>query len=568
MTVPKKWTWGNFYQTRGNQVLSLVKGMVGSTSNDGKRIVVRQGSKTCITDNGSTRTLEIKSPDVHASDDSAAQDRRVAYVAALNAKEGVKCYDVESDDVTRNIASVLDGGRMRMDIIDDYPGDKHLFGTEACDIATFMKESKLNPSQKLTNMLALAGVSSVDLDSFSKMAEVMSNDPEVADLWDKADKKGLVRDAMNMVTPEDAHKLARALKKFIEDERPEDQEGMGDGEGGGDATAEGEEGDGDETEASGRGGGKPTTSNEWKLTEGNEPFYTDTLPPRIGPVEMPVEFNDYVNDSMFDGSVPSNAGGWGNQVSKIVNQSKHLADDLRTLLQVRSQSHYVKNQKRGKLARTSVWKIACPTVGSGQWNTQVFRKKVVNDCLDTAVTLLVDCSGSMSGEKFRVACAAAIVMSDALDVLGVPYEVIGFSTAHKGGAGEVALLSIFKQFSTPNVPSNMLNYMADAAGRLRNNPDGPAVRFAVNRLCGTRSKRRVMLTLSDGQPATGSMDDDASLRQAIEYANASGVEVYGIGIFSSAVTHYYGRANSQVIDDLSNNKLAEVLLDVLSNKLI
>lgn len=561
-----KWSWTDFYQTRGNSILSLVKGMVGAKSDDGKRIVVQAGGKTSVVDTGSTRTLTVKIPDHSATGEAYAQDRRRAYVAAVNAKEGVKSYDIESDDVTKNMATVLDGGRMRMDIIEDYPGDKYLFGTEAEDIALQMDQSDMNPSQKLTNMLALAGVTSTDIESFSRMAEVMNNDPEVADLWDKADKKGLVSDAMRMRTPEDAHNLARKLKQFVEEERPQDMEGMGDSDGSGNGDEEGEAGDG-ESKKSGKGGA-PGGPDKWMLTDGNEPFYTEPPPPKTGSTEMDVMYQDYVNKNFAEGGGIGTRSGYATSIMKYADSAKTLADDLRTLLQVRSQARYQKNQTKGKLSRTSVWKVAVPTVGSGKWNSQIFRKKQVNDCLDTAVTLLVDCSGSMAGQKYQVACAAAIVMSQALDVLGVPYEVVGFTTSYNGASyREVAMLAIFKQFGVPNVPSTMLSAMDDMAGRLRNNPDGPAVQFATNRLCATRNKRRVMITLSDGYPATSVLDDYSALIKAVQEAREANVEVYAIGIFSDAVKTFYGK-DSVVINNLDNNRLAEVLLEVLSNKLI
>jgi cobaltochelatase CobT len=53
---------------------------------------------------------------------------------------------------------------------------------------------------------------------------------------------------------------------------------------------------------------------------------------------------------------------------------------------------------------------------------------------DTVVSLLIDHSGSMRGQKMLLAAAAAMMASDLLDGLGVRFEVLGFTPVRwKGG---------------------------------------------------------------------------------------------------------------------------------------
>jgi cobalamin biosynthesis protein CobT len=49
----------------------------------------------------------------------------------------------------------------------------------------------------------------------------------------------------------------------------------------------------------------------------------------------------------------------------------------------------------------------------------LFRRKETTRLVDSAVYLLVDSSGSMSGHPFQNACAAAVMMAESLQGIGV-----------------------------------------------------------------------------------------------------------------------------------------------------
>lgn len=559
ITPPKRWSWSDLYQTKGTQIKSLVTGMAGTVAQDGKRITVRtsRDGKPCITENLHERIINMPDLPLGASDTEVSIARRTGYIMAQSAKEGIKSWQLEEDSVTKNIASLLDGGRIRNNICDQYRGDRWLFGAEASDIAEQLASRK--PDEILTTMLALSGVTSVDMDSYSAMAEVAAHNPKVAELWDKADKAGLISEAMDIQTDDDSWALARKVKQFLEEE--DAQESFGEGQG--DSSGDSGEGNGDDGEGAGDAGNKPgdgETQPFDHLLRTEMPFI-ENHDPEAGRTafEMEAQFKDYVALGRQGHHVT------GNSIIKAAGNSEGLANQLRTVLQVRSQAHYVKNQRRGKLARSQVYKVCVPQVGNGDWNTQVFRKKVVADCLDTAVYLLVDCSGSMSGSKYIAACAGAKLMAECLDTLNMNYEVLGFSTERGSGYKEHAVFAIFKQFGVPNNPNVMLHGMDDMGHNLNNNPDGPAVRFAVDRLMQQRNKRKLLIVLSDGSPATSELDDCGALKDAVEYGYSCGVEMYGIGIKSDAVRAYY--KEHVVLRNPEGGNLEATILDVLSNKL-
>lgn len=551
--------WSRLYQTRADQVRSLVTGMAGSVSADNKTIRVVDGEHAGITETSHSRTIILPHINRGASDEEIANARRLGYIMAQSARQGRKVWQDESDAVTKNIASVLDGGRIRNNICEEYRGDRWLFGAEAYDIAEAL--AKKQPAEVLTTMLALSGVTSIDAESYGRMAELISQNPEVAELWDKADKAGLVSAAMDIRDDHDSLELAKKLKQFMIDNdiAPESAAtgNKGDGESDG----------GDESKQDGGGGAGATENPEdflrSHLLSPEQPFADKWDGGTKGAVqELEYQFKDFTVEPAARTCERTIRA-----IKSKVTSGDKLASELRTLLQVRSQSHYIKNQRRGKLARSQVWKITTPKVGNGDWNTQVFRKKVVADCLDTAVYLMVDCSGSMNGDKYITACAGAALMAECLDTLNINYEVAGFTTTYPG-RGEYAYIPIFKRFGNRNVPSNMYAGFGEISSQLHNNPDGPAVMFAKTRLLEQRNKRKLLIVLSDGQPATSTLNDDEALLQAIASTREAGVELYAIGIKSDAPTQYYGLADSVVVKDTSNAQLESTILDVLSRKLI
>jgi cobalamin biosynthesis protein CobT len=77
------------------------------------------------------------------------------------------------------------------------------------------------------------------------------------------------------------------------------------------------------------------------------------------------------------------------------------------------------------------------------------------------------------------------------------------------------------------------------------NVDGECVRIAMQRLLMQNETRRVMLVLSDGEPAcaTSHSDEiDADLHKAVSEAKRFGVEIVGIGIQTNSVKRYYPRS--------------------------
>ena len=494
-------------------------------------------------------TLHVARLKQDASPEAQAQLRRQVYLGAESILErDDHTIDMLPDGDVKGIARVLDSGRLRNVLSDKYAGDKLLFATEAADAIPDIMEQPA--ASAITNLMALNRSLALDNNSAAALATLLANREDVQELWPKLEDSGIIRDSMRMRTKKDAVDMANRLLEFFKDNNvePPPQESEG-GEGG---SGEGEEG-GDPERGDNASFGKDGAS-----FENIEQVLKNEVEDDKAKYECAESGFEADKIDFWDRATGAQSGATFIAMSKLVNDNDRLGHELSRLLQVRSAARYEHLQSRGKISQSHLYRVALPTVGNGTWNGQVFRKKKVSDCLDTSVSLLIDCSGSMNGRKFEAASASAVIMGNALDTVHVPFEVLGFTDTH-----DTAVIPVFKQFTQPWSPQDALGGIASMASRLNGNPDAVAVQVASARLLQRRNKRKVLIVLSDGHPASFLADGAGALKHAVRKATEAGVEVFGIGINSTAVESFYDKR--VVVSDYS--KLSATLLQVLDKQL-
>jgi cobaltochelatase CobT subunit len=190
--------------------------------------------------------------------------------------------------------------------------------------------------------------------------------------------------------------------------------------------------------------------------------------------------------------------------------------------------------------------------------------------LDTAVHFLVDLSGSMGGDKIKVACESVIALSECLEGTQIAYQVTGFSNYGGRGGGlayeakdsgrsyervEPLRLHKYKKFNEPlQTAKGTISAISRSAGG--NNSDRDAVLWAYKELKARPEKRKILFVLSDGQPSNYTINSrvnlDYALKNAIDECTKSGVECVGIGILTDHVKHLYPKSVSiKEVTDLS-----------------
>ncbi len=143
----------------------------------------------------------------------------------------------------------------------------------------------------------------------------------------------------------------------------------------------------------------------------------------------------------------------------------------------------------------------------------------------TAVSVLVDHSGSLRGQKAMIACLLALLVGDFVERLGVKFEILGFTTAAwRGGRSRKLWISRglpanpgrlndllhirYREASDryPGAPWTIYHLLR--SGLLKENVDGEALLWASERLKNLNAARNVILVVSDGAPV-----DDSSLAE-------------------------------------------------------
>ncbi len=213
-----------------------------------------------------------------------------------------------------------------------------------------------------------------------------------------------------------------------------------------------------------------------------------------------------------------------------------------------------------------------------------FKQEKLDDMMDTAVTILVDNSGSMRGRPIVMAATCTDVLASTLEQCGVKTEILGFTTcAWKGGRsreewtrngkpynpGRLSDLRhiIYKSFDKQLRACRDNFGLMLREGILKENIDGEAVIWAYKRLQKRPEKRKILIVISDGAPVDDSTASanhakilDQHLRHVVENINKEGrVEINAVGI---------GHDVTRIYPDSIYIKSAEGLATTLANRLV
>ncbi|MCR4311168.1 MAG: hypothetical protein NUV54_01185 [Candidatus Taylorbacteria bacterium] len=185
---------------------------------------------------------------------------------------------------------------------------------------------------------------------------------------------------------------------------------------------------------------------------------------------------------------------------------------------------------------------------------------------DYAFLLQIDLSGSMSrGNKIEEAFKAIVLLSETLNNLNIHFEIDGFQD----------LLLEFKRFEeqldeSMRLKLNQLlleveNKNPSGHNNAGDNDDGACLREASQHLANQTAREKILIVLSDGQPAMdsgrkGQGQLDRELKEVIrEIRENTDQKLIGVGINSSAVSTYY----ENNLPNVDAKELAETLGEIL-----
>jgi cobalamin biosynthesis protein CobT len=270
--------------------------------------------------------------------------------------------------------------------------------------------------------------------------------------------------------------------------------------------------------------------------------------------------------------------GYESVKSKIGGQVNTMKARLRRALMAKERRDWDFGREFGKLDTKRL-------VSGFQGAQGIFKQRKDRVEANTCVMLLVDLSGSMSGDKVDVARDSVIAFAECLEGTQLKYEINGFDNGsryttglqdaigkQKNGAKfhRVEPLNIF-QFKKFDDPLRVSKGAIGAIGEMANgnNSDRDAVLWCLQRLAQQRTQRKILIVLSDGSPHNFTINIERNeLTKALTDTVSSamkdyGVECVGIGIQADHVSEIYKQ--SVVIDDVKDlsggifNQLSELL---------
>jgi cobalamin biosynthesis protein CobT len=218
--------------------------------------------------------------------------------------------------------------------------------------------------------------------------------------------------------------------------------------------------------------------------------------------------------------------------------------------------------KRGGIDSGSMWKgIVYNNTDTGR---RVFKQREEDLNLDTAVTLLVDTSGSMGcSSKMDYANASAVVLNDVFAKVGVKCRVAGFTDNPRE-----TISYVHKEFDERISREELASRLGAADVHYKGgNADGESVLWEYHKLMQRSEPKKILVVLSDGMPCDSKSIYNVTdhTKQVIKRIEQQGkVSIVGIGIVDKSVRHFYTRHH--IVNDVTN--IEEVLLNLLKNEVL
>ena len=231
------------------------------------------------------------------------------------------------------------------------------------------------------------------------------------------------------------------------------------------------------------------------------------------------------------------------EIQEALQTSVALRAKLHGLLQATVQVRAVAG-RQGRLDTKNLYKLTTA-------EPRVFCRHAARQGINTAVHILLDCSGSMV-RRIKLTAMACYAVAKALSQLRVNVAITAFPGACLPDGSFCSVAPIVR-------------HGQQVHSRLNLDPDGStpmaeALWWTMQNMLGLRENRKVILILTDGEPDSY----DATIH-ALRTAKDIGFEVHGIGIGSTGM-EYLLPEHSRTIHRLTD--LPPVVFEILTKTLV
>ncbi len=203
-------------------------------------------------------------------------------------------------------------------------------------------------------------------------------------------------------------------------------------------------------------------------------------------------------------------------------------------------------------------------LGISPVESRAWQKREIPQEKDYAISLLVDLSGSMRGQKIRETFRAAIVLAEVLNRLSINTEVLGFND-------RLYEYQPFGHDMGREVREHMGGMLQEVdSSAAAYNDDGWAVQQASERLARQKSAEKFLFVLSDGLPEESSAHSGPEFElgktvdQIMQNTDQKLIGL-GIGPGTDHVGRYYPNSVANIGVREMSEKLAGFIREVIAN---
>ena len=267
------------------------------------------------------------------------------------------------------------------------------------------------------------------------------------------------------------------------------------------------------------------------------------------------------------------------RVEKLQGISKKMTLKLKRKLLSKKDSYLERDNNSGILDRKKITQLALNPMMEDIWVRQ--KNHEYND---TALTILLDNSGSMRGNPIVMSALVCETIAEILEKFAIKTEIIGFTTTDwKGGRvrklwessgkplnpGRLNELRhiIYKSFNQKFKKAKVNMGLMLKEGILKENIDGEALLFARSRLVNCDQRRKILMVISDGTPVDDSTlstnSSDILSQHLLSVINniekKSKIEIVGIGIGHATDDFYRNSITVKSLEDLGDAMIEKVV---------
>jgi len=239
--------------------------------------------------------------------------------------------------------------------------------------------------------------------------------------------------------------------------------------------------------------------------------------------------------------------GWESEVAKFETAGRKMTGYTGTKLKILFISEKApvthRNLKEGKLDCRKLWKLKAGL-------TEICKRTHPASRQDSAVSIVVDNSLSMCGEKGNITHSIMTSLGADMEKMRIPFEAMGFTTQWVDQDDADALAS--NGIRTLPININLMKTFNEPYRTVRHRfvwpPNNiataelPALIFATKRLLKRKETKKVLFLLTDGATCTGNQNLNAAMHTAtidyIKRMKRAGIRVVLIGIKDETVKDY------------------------------